>query len=78
MAQASFTVRQVMQPDPVAVQANRPLREVLALMNRFRIGAVIVVTPGQGLLGIFTERDLLVRMADVRSRAGASSRSPPG
>ena len=67
MAQASFTVRQLMQPDPVAVQANRPLREVLALMNRFRIGAVIVVTPEQGLLGIFTERDLLVRIANSDS-----------
>jgi CBS domain-containing protein len=53
-----------MQPNPVAVEANCPLRNVLALMNQLRIGAVIVVTPERALVGIFTERDLLLRVAE--------------
>jgi serine phosphatase RsbU (regulator of sigma subunit) len=67
MPAASFTVRELMQPEPVAVEPNCPLREVLALMNRYRIGSVVVVSPDRRLLGIFTERDLLRRVADADS-----------
>jgi serine phosphatase RsbU (regulator of sigma subunit) len=35
----------------------------MELMNRLRIGAVIIVETGNELLGIFTERDLLRRVA---------------
>jgi serine phosphatase RsbU (regulator of sigma subunit) len=63
MPLASFTVRQLMQPDPVAVEPDCPIREALALMNRYRIGSVVVVSPERRLLGIFTERDLLLRVA---------------
>jgi phosphoserine phosphatase RsbU/P len=63
MPQASFTVRQLMQPDPIAVEPNCPLGEVLALMNRYRIGSVVVISHDRRLLGIFTERDLLRRVA---------------
>ena len=60
-----LTVRQLMQSDPVVVPPTCPLREALALMNQFRIGAVIVVSPERALLGIFTERDLLRRVIDA-------------
>ena len=62
---ATLTVRQVMQPEPVLVEPICPLREVMEQMNRLRIGAVIVVNGGRALEGIFTERDLLRRVADA-------------
>ena len=54
-----------MHAEPVVVQPACPLREVMGLMNRLRIGAVIVVDGAQELRGIFTERDLLRRVADA-------------
>ena len=64
MTPPELTVRQVMQPDPIAVPPGCPLGEVLELMNAQRIGSVLVVDDGR-LLGIFTERDLLRRVADA-------------
>ena len=63
MLSALLTVRQVMQPDPVVVQPSCPMRDVMDQMNHRRIGAVIVVTGENELNGIFTERDLLRRVA---------------
>ncbi|QJW99238.1 PP2C family protein-serine/threonine phosphatase [Frigoriglobus tundricola] len=60
-----LTVRQVMQVEPVVVLPECPLRDVMGQMNRRRIGAVIVVGPSLELRGIFTERDLLLRVADA-------------
>jgi phosphoserine phosphatase RsbU/P len=60
---ATLSVRQVMQPEPVLVEPACPLRDVMERMNRLRIGAVIVVDGGNALEGIFTERDLLRRVA---------------
>jgi predicted transcriptional regulator len=54
-----------MQGEPVLVGPERPIREVLAEMNRRRIGAVVVVDADRALLGIFSERDLLRRVADA-------------
>lgn len=65
MWQDQLTVRQVMQPEPVRVPASCPLREVMDQMNRLRIGAVLVTGAGDELEGIFTERDLLRRVADA-------------
>ena len=61
----TLTVRQVMQPEPVLVEPGCPLRAVMEEMNRLRIGAVIVVNGDHELEGIFTERDLLRRVADA-------------
>ena len=36
--------------------------EAVALMNRRNIGAVLVMTPEEDLLGVFTERDVLRRV----------------
>ena len=57
------TVRQVMQAEPVTVRPDRPVREALDLMNQHRVGAVVVAGPVGELLGIFSERDLLRRVA---------------
>ncbi|VTR96709.1 serine phosphatase : Putative PAS/PAC sensor protein OS=Caldithrix abyssi DSM 13497 GN=Calab_2577 PE=4 SV=1: CBS: CBS: SpoIIE [Gemmata massiliana] len=65
MRQESLSVRQVMQPEPVTVPAECPVREVMEQMNRLRIGAVIVINGTCELIGIFTERDLLRRVADA-------------
>ena len=60
---AELTVRQVMEPNPITVPPGCPIGEVLDLMNAERIGSVLVADDGR-LLGIFTERDLLRRVAD--------------
>lgn len=65
MRQDVLTVREVMQRDPVQVPASCPLREVMGEMNRLRIGAVLVTNGDHELEGIFTERDLLRRVADA-------------
>jgi serine phosphatase RsbU (regulator of sigma subunit)/CBS domain-containing protein len=62
MSSVELTVRQVMQPDPVTVAPDRPIADVMLMMNRLRIGAVLV-TEGDRLVGIFSERDLLRRVA---------------
>lgn len=64
MTVSPLTVRQVMEPDPVLVPPGCPVGEVLELMNTERIGSVLVADDGR-LLGIFTERDLLRRVADA-------------
>jgi serine phosphatase RsbU (regulator of sigma subunit)/CBS domain-containing protein len=63
MPEAVLCVRQVMQADPVTMSPDRPVREALDLMNRFRVGAVVVTGPARELAGIFSERDLLRRVA---------------
>ena len=65
MQRPPLTVRQVMQPEPVVVQPACRLRDVMEQMNRRRIGAVIVVDDAAELRGIFTERDLLLRVVDA-------------
>lgn len=65
MQRAQLTVRQVMQPDPVVVQPTCPLRDAMERMNRLRIGAVVVVDDRHAPRGIFTERDLLRRVAEA-------------
>jgi serine phosphatase RsbU (regulator of sigma subunit)/CBS domain-containing protein len=60
--EATLSVRELMQPDPVSVEPNCPLHKVLALMNQYRIGSVVVTSEDRRLLGIFTERDLLRRI----------------
>lgn len=63
MASPELTVRHVMDKTPVAVAPECPVSEVLRLMNHRRIGSVLVVRGVDTLLGIFTERDLLRRVA---------------
>jgi serine phosphatase RsbU (regulator of sigma subunit) len=58
----ALTVREVMQPNPASVAPGCPVGETLALMNERHIGSVLVTDAG-ALVGIFTERDLLRRVA---------------
>ena len=60
-----LTVRMVMLPDPIVVRQDRTVGELLLMMNRLRIGSVLVSDHNDKLIGIFTERDLLVRVADA-------------
>ena len=57
-----LTVRQVMESNPAVVDPGEPVQDVLARMTAMRIGSVLVVTEGDRLAGIFTERDLLKRV----------------
>jgi phosphoserine phosphatase RsbU/P len=59
----ALTVREVMQPNPATVPPECPVRDALAAMNARRIGSVLVADGAGALLGIFTERDLLRRVA---------------
>jgi serine phosphatase RsbU (regulator of sigma subunit) len=63
--QSRLTVREVMEPAPIGVPVSASLGSVLALMNSRRVGAVLVRHPDDRLAGIFTERDLLRRIADA-------------
>ncbi|HUI64779.1 MAG TPA: IMP dehydrogenase, partial [Bacteroidota bacterium] len=44
--------------DPVTVRADQRVRDVLALMNRYRISGIPVVDDNHRLIGIITNRDL--------------------
>jgi CBS domain-containing protein len=49
---------------PVVVAPDAPLRQALALMNEAKIGSIVVAAADSGKpLGLFTLRDLLVRVA---------------
>jgi phosphoserine phosphatase RsbU/P len=59
-----ITVGQVMMSEPIRLGPDRPVQEALDLMNRHRVGAVLVVELDR-LVGIFTERDFLRRAASA-------------
>lgn len=59
-----LTVRQMMVSQLIVADPDQPIREVVGLMNRHRVGAVVIVGP-RGLEGIFTERDFLRRAVDA-------------
>ncbi len=48
-----------------AVTADTPVREVLILMNTEQVGAVVVVGSDSHPVGIFSERDVLNRLAGL-------------
>lgn len=60
-----LTVREIMEPTPVSVPPTASLGSVLTLMNSRRVGSVLVLREDGRLAGIFTERDLLRRVADA-------------
>src|SRR5262245_36715967 len=64
MDAVEVTVRDVMAHEPVMVPPERPVQDVLRLMNENHIGAVMVATNGF-IHGIFTERDFLRQAADA-------------
>lgn len=60
---AHLTVRQIMNPKPVTIRPDRPVKEAVTLMSQQRVGAVIVADDSGKLHGIFTERDFLRQAA---------------
>src|SRR5579862_2981984 len=59
-----ISVREIMTAQPILASPTQPMQEVVQRMNARRVGAVLVVD-GERLVGIFTERDLLRRIADA-------------
>ena len=57
-------VRGVMTKDVKTVDASKPLSECIKLMRDANIGSVVVVGKDQTPVGIFTERDLVKKMAE--------------
>ena len=62
--------------DPVTVGPDRSIREVLGLMNKYKISGIPVVDGGRKLIGIITNRDLRfevdldVRVDDLMTKEG--------
>lgn len=53
-------IREVMSSDPVMLSSNTPVAEAARLMREKNIGDVIV-TEGEEILGIATDRDIVIR-----------------
>ncbi len=63
------SIRSLLRERPVALHALGPdstVADAVGLMNRNNIGAVLVMTPDEALLGVFTERDVLRRVLGER------------
>jgi len=58
------TVADVVTPDPVTLEVTRTVRDAAELMRAGDIGDVVVVEDGR-LVGIVTDRDLVVRVLAV-------------
>jgi CBS domain-containing protein len=54
------TVREVMTPDPVVLEATATVREAARAMKEYDVGDVLVSSGGK-LRGIVTDRDLVLR-----------------
>jgi phosphoserine phosphatase RsbU/P len=54
-----LTVRQIMNADPVRINADQTVASAVELMTTRRVGALPVADVGDHLVGIFTERDFL-------------------
>jgi CBS domain-containing protein len=56
-------VREIMSKDVKVVRPDTTAQEIVATMNKFDIGSIIVVQ-GERPVGIITARDILVRMVE--------------
>jgi len=63
MSHSELTVREVMERQPVQLPNTATIQDALSLMNQRRIGSVLILDAQGTLCGIFTERDLLRRVA---------------
>ena len=59
----TILVRDVMSKDVKVVQPNSSVREVVAKMNKFNIGSIVVVQ-GEKPVGVISERDILRRVVE--------------
>ena len=56
-------VREIMSKNVKVVRPDTTAQEIVATMNKFDIGSIIVVQ-GEGPVGIITARDILVRLVE--------------
>jgi CBS domain-containing protein len=70
-------VRDVMTAGPVTVTPSTPIKEVAGLLVKLQVGAVPVVTPRDGVVGIVTETDLLRKERLQRDPDGSHSAHLP-
>jgi CBS domain-containing protein len=64
---------------PLCIEENATLADAVAAMREHRVGCMLVVDDAGYLVGIFTERDLLLRLDDAdlsRSMAPYMTRDP--
>ena len=57
-------IRDVMSRDVKVVRTDSSVKEVVATMNKFDIGSIVVVA-GNRPVGIITERDILLRVVEA-------------
>ena len=62
-------VKSVMTKDVKTIEAGKSLIECVAIMKRFNVGSVVVVEKDKPV-GIFTERDLVNKLADGYATLG--------
>ncbi len=62
-------------PDPYTISVNASLREAAALMDRSRVGTLVVVDEARKLKGLLTERD--IRFVAEQNDRGVGSRMTP-
>jgi phosphoserine phosphatase RsbU/P len=60
----TLAVRDIMEADPLTIAPDTPVRDVVRVMTRLRLGAMLIGV-GPVLHGIFSERDLLDMAADM-------------
>ncbi len=68
-----YQVRDVMTAGPMTVTPSTPIKEVAALLVRLQAGALPVITPGDGVVGVVTETDLLRKEQLQRDPDGSHS-----
>lgn len=56
---------------PIAVEAGSPVSKAIEQMQRHHVGCVLIVKSGI-LAGIFTERDLLMKLAGTANQIGTT------
>jgi len=57
-------VRNIMSKDIKVVQPDTSIKEAITIMNKFKIGSIVVVL-GNRPVGIITERDILKRILEL-------------
>ena len=57
---------QLNAPRPNSLRTTDSVARAVELMRKHRFGSVLVLGPGEGLLGIFTERDLCRKLGEGR------------
>ncbi|MEB3226808.1 MAG: chloride channel protein [Synechocystis sp.] len=71
---SQVVLRQVMTPNPITVNPDAPLSDVLYLLNRYQLSRLPVVQGGQKLVGIITRTDII---REEVSQLGSQLIHPP-